>query len=50
MRAEDHVLALALYFMYCDFARPHKSMANLYPSRLLKKGNPEGLAPFTLRL
>jgi len=28
---ENHVYALALYFMYYNFARPHKTLANPYP-------------------
>jgi len=31
-KLENHVLALALYFMYYNFARPHKSLANPYPT------------------
>ena len=30
-KVENHVLALALYFMYYNFARPHKTLANPYP-------------------
>ena len=30
-KLENHTLALALYFMYYNFARPHKSLANPYP-------------------
>jgi cell fate regulator YaaT (PSP1 superfamily) len=30
-KIENHVLALSLYFMYYNFARPHKSLANPYP-------------------
>ncbi len=30
-KVENHVLALALYFMHYNFARPHKSLANPYP-------------------
>jgi IS1 family transposase len=30
-RLENHVLALSLYFMYYNFARPHKTLANPYP-------------------
>jgi IS1 family transposase len=30
-KLENHVLALALYFMYYNFVRPHKSLANPYP-------------------
>ncbi len=30
-KIECHVLALALYFMYYNFARPHKTLANPYP-------------------
>ena len=30
-KLENHVLALALYFMHYNFARPHKTSANLYP-------------------
>ncbi|MFC1946575.1 IS1 family transposase [Chloroflexota bacterium] len=31
-KLENHILALALYFMYYNFARPHKSLANPYPT------------------
>jgi len=30
-KLENHILALALYFMYYNFARPHRSLANPYP-------------------
>ena len=30
-KLENHTLALALYFMHYNFARSHKSLANLYP-------------------
>ena len=30
-KIENHELALALYFMYYNFARPHKTLANPYP-------------------
>jgi len=30
-KLENHTLALALYFMYYNFARPHKTLANPYP-------------------
>jgi IS1 family transposase len=30
-KVENHVSALALYFMHYNFARPHKSLANPYP-------------------
>ena len=30
-KVENHILALALYFIYYNFARPHKSLANPYP-------------------
>jgi len=30
-KLENHLLALSLYFMYYNFARPHKSLANPYP-------------------
>ncbi len=30
-KLENHILALALYFMYYNFARPHKTLANPYP-------------------
>lgn len=30
-KLENHVLALALYFMYYNFVRPHKTLANPYP-------------------
>ena len=28
----NHVLALSIYFMFYNFARPHKSLANPYPT------------------
>jgi IS1 family transposase len=31
-RIENHILALSLYFMHYNFARPHKSLANPYPT------------------
>lgn len=31
-KLENHTLALALYFMHYNFARPHKSLANPYPT------------------
>ena len=31
-KLENHVLALALYFMHYNYARPHKSLANPYPT------------------
>ena len=31
-KLENHVLALALYFMHYNFARPHKTLANPYPT------------------
>ena len=31
-KLENHVLALALYFMYYNFARPHKALSNPYPT------------------
>lgn len=31
-KLENHVLALALYFMHYNFARPHKSLSNPYPT------------------
>jgi len=31
-KLENHVLALALYFMHYNFVRPHKSLANPYPT------------------
>jgi len=30
-KIENHMYALALYFMYYNFARPHKTLANPYP-------------------
>ncbi len=30
-KIENHISAVALYFMYYNFARPHKSLANPYP-------------------
>jgi IS1 family transposase len=30
-KLENHVLALALHFMYYNFARSHKTLANPYP-------------------
>jgi IS1 family transposase len=30
-KVENHVLALSLYFMYYNFARTHKTLANPYP-------------------
>lgn len=30
-KLENHILALSLYFMYYNFARQHKSLANPYP-------------------
>jgi IS1 family transposase len=30
-KLENHELAIALYFMHYNFARPHKSLANPYP-------------------
>jgi len=30
-KLENHVLALALYFMHYNFCRPHKTLANPYP-------------------
>jgi IS1 family transposase len=30
-KLENHILALSLYFMYYNFARPHKTLANPYP-------------------
>lgn len=30
-KVENHMLALSLYFMHYNFARPHKSLANPYP-------------------
>jgi hypothetical protein len=30
-KLENHVLALALYFMHYNFVRPHKTLANPYP-------------------
>ncbi len=31
-KIENHVLALSLYFMHYNFVRPHKSLANPYPT------------------
>jgi IS1 family transposase len=31
-KLENHILALALYFMYYNFSRPHKTLANPYPT------------------
>jgi IS1 family transposase len=31
-KLENHELAIALYFMHYNFARPHKSLANPYPT------------------
>ncbi len=30
-KLENHILALALYFMHYNFVRPHKTLANPYP-------------------
>ena len=30
-KVENHAAAIALHFMYVNFARPHKSLANPYP-------------------
>lgn len=30
-KVENHILALALYFMHYNFVRPHKTLANPYP-------------------
>jgi len=30
-KLENHMLAVALYFMHYNFARPHKTLANPYP-------------------
>jgi len=30
-KLENHIYALALYFMHYNFARPHKTLAYLYP-------------------
>jgi hypothetical protein len=30
-KVENHAAAIALHFMYINFARPHKSLANPYP-------------------
>ncbi|MFC2018562.1 IS1 family transposase [Chloroflexota bacterium] len=30
-KIENHILAIALYFMHYSFARPHKTLANPYP-------------------
>jgi len=31
-KLENHMLAVALYFMHYNFARPHKTLANPYPT------------------
>ena len=31
-KLENHMYALALYFMYYNFARPHKSLSKPYPT------------------
>ena len=31
-KLESHIFALALYFMHYNFARPHKTLANPYPT------------------
>jgi len=33
-KIENHILAVALYFMHYNFARPHKSLTNPYPRTL----------------
>ncbi len=30
-KVENHAAAVALHFMYYNFARPHRSLANPYP-------------------
>ena len=30
-KLENHVLALSVYFMFYNFTRPHKTLANPYP-------------------
>ena len=30
-KLENHMYAIALYFMHYNFARPHKTLANPYP-------------------
>jgi hypothetical protein len=30
-KLENHILAIALYFMHYNFARPHKTLTNPYP-------------------
>jgi hypothetical protein len=30
-KVSNHVLALSIYFMFYNFARPHKSLSNPYP-------------------
>jgi hypothetical protein len=30
-KVENHAAAVALHFMYVNFVRPHKSLANPYP-------------------
>ena len=30
-KVENHAASIALHFMYMNFARPHKSLANPYP-------------------
>lgn len=31
-KVENHAAAIALHFMYMNFARPHKSLAKPYPT------------------
>ena len=31
-KLENHIFAIALYFMHYNFARPHKTLANPYPT------------------
>jgi len=31
-KLENHELAIALYFMHYNFVRPHKTLANPYPT------------------
>ena len=30
-KLDNHMAAIALYFLHYNFARPHKTLANLYP-------------------
>jgi hypothetical protein len=33
-KVDNHAAAVALHFMHCNFARPHKTLANPYPRTL----------------